>query len=283
VNNLALLLESKGEYAVAEALYRRALEASERVLGPEHPNTLSSVNNLAGLMESKGEYAEAEALYRRALEARERVLGLEHPDTLTSVNDLAGLLASKGDCAAAETEYLKAVDRSPSNAMVLGNYAFFLQNARRDSAGARDLFLRALLADPTDSINHTKFAGLCIVTYALQEAEEHLREAWRLMAGKADRYTSRTLFLRAALAALRNEDAALYLGQLKTLFDQGVRPSPTRNTSVLEHLQQNLSANQVVLFAAIYDAIDTPGGLLRLSVLPTWQALQPRPIDEPWP
>ena len=83
------LYESQGRYGEAEPLYRRALEARERVLGPEHPDTLTSVNNLAALYQAQGRYGEAEPLYRRALEASERVLGPEHPDTLTSVNNLA--------------------------------------------------------------------------------------------------------------------------------------------------------------------------------------------------
>ena len=45
-------------------------EASERLLGAEHPNTLVSLNNLAGLYESQGRYDEAEPLYQRALEAQ---------------------------------------------------------------------------------------------------------------------------------------------------------------------------------------------------------------------
>ena len=36
-----------GQLKDAEALYRRALEAQERTLGAEHPDTLGSVNNLA--------------------------------------------------------------------------------------------------------------------------------------------------------------------------------------------------------------------------------------------
>ena len=71
------------------------MEAFERVLGREHPNTLNSVNNLAVLLFHKGDYAGAEPLLRRALEAKERVLGPEHPDTQTSANNLATLLASK--------------------------------------------------------------------------------------------------------------------------------------------------------------------------------------------
>jgi tetratricopeptide (TPR) repeat protein len=107
---LALLLMDKGDLAAAEPLYRRALEGRERVLGPEHPQTLTSVNNLAGLLESKGDLAAAEPMYRRALEAQERVLGPEHPQTLSSVNNLAGLLYRKGDLAAAEPLYRRALE-----------------------------------------------------------------------------------------------------------------------------------------------------------------------------
>ncbi len=37
------------------------------MLGPKHPDTLTSVNNLAGLLQNKGDYDGAEPLYRRAL------------------------------------------------------------------------------------------------------------------------------------------------------------------------------------------------------------------------
>lgn len=72
------------------------LAARERVLGPEHPDTLESINNLAGLLRAKGDMAGAEPLFRRGLADRERVLGLEHPATLISVNNLANLLYAKG-------------------------------------------------------------------------------------------------------------------------------------------------------------------------------------------
>ena len=47
MNNLGLLLESKGDYAGAELLYRRALEARERILAQraadEDPDLVSIV------------------------------------------------------------------------------------------------------------------------------------------------------------------------------------------------------------------------------------------------
>ena len=74
-NNLAGLFQDQGRLAEAEPLFKRALEARERVLGKEHPETLLGVNNLAALFQAQGRLAEAEPLYKRALEARERVLG----------------------------------------------------------------------------------------------------------------------------------------------------------------------------------------------------------------
>ena len=72
----------RGQYREAEPLWKSVLAMCERVLGPEHPDTLSSLNNLAVLYEDQGKYEQAEPLYQRALATRERVLGPEHPDTL---------------------------------------------------------------------------------------------------------------------------------------------------------------------------------------------------------
>ena len=44
--------------------FRRDLEGSERVLGPDHPGTLTSVGNLASLLKAQGKLQEAEPLYR---------------------------------------------------------------------------------------------------------------------------------------------------------------------------------------------------------------------------
>jgi tetratricopeptide (TPR) repeat protein len=88
---LALLLQAEGELAAARPLYERALAIRERVLGPDHPDTASSLNNLAGLLEDQGELAAARPLYERALATYERVLGPDHPDTATVRRNLANL------------------------------------------------------------------------------------------------------------------------------------------------------------------------------------------------
>jgi hypothetical protein len=49
MNNLASTLRAQGDLPGALVLQQKVLEVSERVLGPEHPNTLASMNNLAGM------------------------------------------------------------------------------------------------------------------------------------------------------------------------------------------------------------------------------------------
>ena len=66
-----------------------AVEHLGEVLGPDHPDTLTSRNNLAGAHESAGRLGQAIALYEQNLTDRLRILGPDHPDTLTSRNNLA--------------------------------------------------------------------------------------------------------------------------------------------------------------------------------------------------
>jgi tetratricopeptide (TPR) repeat protein len=87
--------KSLGQYASAETSDRKATTLKEEVLGPEHPDTLTSMSNLAWMLSSQGKYEEAEAMNRQTLARYERVLGPEHPDTLGSVYCLAHLLAKQ--------------------------------------------------------------------------------------------------------------------------------------------------------------------------------------------
>ena len=91
-----------GDYAKAEPLLQRALKIREKALGPEHPDTATSLNNLAALYRDMGDYAKAEPLYQRALKICEKALGPEHVDTANSVHNLAVLYRDMGDYAKAE-------------------------------------------------------------------------------------------------------------------------------------------------------------------------------------
>ena len=87
--------------AQAIAVGEPLLADRERVLGPDHPDTLASRNNLTEAYRDAGRAAEAIPLHERTLADRERVLGPDHPDTLNSRSNLAAAYQAAGRAAEA--------------------------------------------------------------------------------------------------------------------------------------------------------------------------------------
>jgi tetratricopeptide (TPR) repeat protein len=65
-------------------------------LGPDHPDTLSSMNYLANAYAFTGRTKEALRLYEETLRLRKAKLGPDHPDTLKSMANLANCYAAAG-------------------------------------------------------------------------------------------------------------------------------------------------------------------------------------------
>ena len=82
MNNLALTYNERGWMVEAEQLHLQVLELRRRVLGAEHPDTLTTMDNLALTYLQQERAGEAEQLFLQILESRRRVLRAEHPDTL---------------------------------------------------------------------------------------------------------------------------------------------------------------------------------------------------------
>src|SRR5262249_37554015 len=122
-------------YSAAEPLLRRALAIAEKALGPEHPDTATSLNNLALVLHDQGDLAAAPSLHERALAIKEKALGPEHPETSTGLNNLAFVLQQQGDLAAARPlhERALAIDEKalgpehPNTAVSLRTLALVLQ------------------------------------------------------------------------------------------------------------------------------------------------------------
>ena len=84
----------------------------ERVLGSDHPDTLTSRDNLASAYWEAGRATDAIPLHQQTLTDRERLLGPDHPDTLSSQGNLA-------------TDYLtagRATDAIPLHEQTLAAY-----------------------------------------------------------------------------------------------------------------------------------------------------------------
>ncbi len=102
LNQLAIYLQSRAEYAEAEPLMRRALAIDEESFGPGHPNVARDLNNLAQLLQATNRLAEAEPLMRRALTIDEASFGPGHPNVAIRLNNLARLLQATNRLAEAE-------------------------------------------------------------------------------------------------------------------------------------------------------------------------------------
>jgi CHAT domain-containing protein len=85
------------DYTKALALYERALPTLDKLLGPQHPDTATSINNLAMLYDSIQDNDRALPLHERALAIREKILGSEHPLTSVSINNLACFYCHMGN------------------------------------------------------------------------------------------------------------------------------------------------------------------------------------------
>ena len=92
----AKFLLDTGSYHLAEIINLRVNAQNEKVLGHEHPDTLTSMAYLALTLMNQGRWKEAEGLNVQVMETRKRVLGLEHPDTLTSMGNHASTFMNQG-------------------------------------------------------------------------------------------------------------------------------------------------------------------------------------------
>jgi RNA polymerase sigma factor (sigma-70 family) len=73
----------------------------ERLLGPDHPETLNSRNSLAAAYLAADRVADAIPMFEQTLTVLQRQLGPDHPDALTSQNNLASAYQDAGRVAEA--------------------------------------------------------------------------------------------------------------------------------------------------------------------------------------
>jgi tetratricopeptide (TPR) repeat protein len=94
-----------GQYSEAEHEYRQVLAAEQRVLGANHPETLTTRHHLATVLTAEGKPAEALAEFRQVLADRQHVLGADHPSTLSTLHEIGRALGAQDKPAAAAAEY----------------------------------------------------------------------------------------------------------------------------------------------------------------------------------
>ena len=187
LHNSGWFEQAQGRYETAYKNISKAFEERERVLGSEHPDTLTNLGDLAEVVKSQGKYEEAEDMNRRALHGREKILGKEHSDTLTIIHNLALVLQHQGKYKEAEELVQRVVDsrertlgkEHPYTLMCTSNLAAFLDDQGKHEAAeemsrlvisTREKVLRKDHPDTLTSIN--SLAGTLYHQGKDKEAEE---------------------------------------------------------------------------------------------------------------
>ena len=144
-NNLAGLYVETKRYDQAERLYRDVIAGYEKLLGPEHRQTMLIRSNLGLLLMDQGRYADAEALLKPAYESSIRVRGADHPTTLTLGHNFGTLEhrlknLDEADRILSDTLARRRAllgDGADFTLMTLGNLAFVLADKKEFERATR--------------------------------------------------------------------------------------------------------------------------------------------------
>jgi CHAT domain-containing protein len=110
LNNSAIELQEKGDYAKALTQAMAAVDKAKQEYGQNHPDYAQALNTLASITKSVGQYKKAEVFYLEAKKIRERTLGKNHRDYANSLNNLGTFYTTLGQYTIAEKYLLESVD-----------------------------------------------------------------------------------------------------------------------------------------------------------------------------
>ena len=248
---LSDLLRRRGALADAEALLRENVSMRERVVGPEHPTTATSMTNLASFLHSYGNReAEAESLYNRSLIILRRQPVQWLPNLNGALSGLTAMYADRGDHVRAEALAREALDvrrRSlgPAHPYVTESVASLAEEvAAQRRYGEAEAMLRDAVAvlERTMGSQHSRVALMLVSLARVRatmgrraEAEADLRRAVAIAESSpraADRWTGAMSALLADLIARRRdttesrrlfEHSASILRQFPSSPEPGIR------------------------------------------------------------
>ncbi|MFI5165652.1 MAG: tetratricopeptide repeat protein [Thermoanaerobaculales bacterium] len=154
VDDLARLLQARGDLAGAEPLLRESLEMRKRIYPGDHPSVANALNDLGALLQARGDLKEAEPLFLGALRIREKVLPQDQRSIAISLNDLTDLYRKQRRFVEAEPLCRRAIainekvlgPDSPELAANLENLALLYRDQGK-YAQAEPLYLRATNID----------------------------------------------------------------------------------------------------------------------------------------
>ncbi len=107
-DDIGNLFLARGNFEMAEKLYKAALDVKSTVLGKEHLSLANSYDSLGGLCLARNQFEDAESYFKDALSMTERIQPPEHPQVYARLDKLAKCLIKQGKYPQAEELYLRA-------------------------------------------------------------------------------------------------------------------------------------------------------------------------------
>lgn len=266
MNNLALTLQSVGQFPEAERMFREMIQIQARVMPPMHPDVLGDKFNLALLLNATGHYSAAESLMRELLPQRRAVLGSDHPSVGYTLTALGSVLTSLGKFDEAE-QLLNDAGVILRNKLTpthfrIGNVqreSGRLALARGDYARAEELFKDAAdtfskaLGDSSISVYriHSLMAGTLLDMGRPLEAQPLIEGAYQRMFGDGQDPGNVSFDLtleqlgRLRISQGRLDDAtSLFQRALTRYRDEGIPNHPNTSWALLGLAQVALLRNQ---------------------------------------
>ena len=220
MRSIALNLKELGELEEAKELQLQTLDAHQRILGPDHPDTLAAIANMAITLSELGELQEAKALELQVLDARQRILGPDHSDTLAAIANMAVTLVELGELQEGKTLGLQVLDarqrilgpEHPNTLSTMGNMASTLselgelQEAKALGLQVLDARQRILGPEHPDTLNTMGNMAVTLMELGeLQEAEHLLTPALNTLTQKLGPHHPLTLAQTETLAHIHQK------------------------------------------------------------------------------
>jgi tetratricopeptide (TPR) repeat protein len=216
-STLASTLDAIGHTRLALEQAKIALDARDRLLGPDHPDRLASLATYASILRSAGRPTEAEPLAKEALDRRRKVRGPAHPETIQSIQIYATILRALGRPNEALPLFQEARDLATGALggnhkdalLAQANYASALRSVGRAAeaeAPAKDVYerrLKLLGPDHPDTMQSADNVARILDTLGRpREADKYSRDVldrrWRVL-GPDHANTISSLVLRGKI------------------------------------------------------------------------------------
>ena len=133
LNNLALTLSDKGEYVLADSLYKKSVLLLDKISDDEDDSLKATIIHNMGIMYlAQGNYDLSDSLYRSALEIQRKIFGNNQSEVALTLSDLGIVNIEKHNLDEAERYLREALSILKTN---LGEIHPYMANVSNSLAG----------------------------------------------------------------------------------------------------------------------------------------------------